>query len=198
VVRAVGSGDKYIGIGAYGTAFAQEGNTADAIAAAPAQDQETISAYLVFEGFDGEGQPLLTPLFPPEEETIPAWALEAAAQELYDALETPGGDLASLIRDIAQALHFYQGPDVSEASIVGLIEEGMPVILEDQVEAIARGYRSGVMVKLDNFIETLVEDWGSVGKQPPGPLTRQHLTDGFAELVTKDHYNIGEVLPAGR
>lgn len=63
VVRAVGSGDKFIGIGAYGTAFAQEGNAADAIAAAPAQGQETISAYLIFEGFDA-GEPVLTPLFP--------------------------------------------------------------------------------------------------------------------------------------
>ena len=63
VVRAVRSGDKFIGIGAYGTAFAQEGNTAGAIAEAPAQDQETISGYLVFEGFDGAGDPILTPLF---------------------------------------------------------------------------------------------------------------------------------------
>ena len=36
VVRAVRSGEKFIGIGAYGTAFAQEGNTAGAIAVAPA------------------------------------------------------------------------------------------------------------------------------------------------------------------
>ena len=64
MVRAVGSGDKYIGIGAYGTAFAQEGNTAGAIAAAPAQDPETVSGYLVFDGFDGDGQPILTPLYP--------------------------------------------------------------------------------------------------------------------------------------
>ncbi len=64
MVRAVGSGDKYIGIGAYGTAFAQEGNTAGAIAAAPAQSWETTSDYLVFDGFDGDGQPILTPLFP--------------------------------------------------------------------------------------------------------------------------------------
>ena len=63
MVRAVGSGEKYIGIGAYGTAFAQEGNTAGAIAAAPAQSWETTSAYLVFDGFDGDGQPILTPLF---------------------------------------------------------------------------------------------------------------------------------------
>ena len=64
MVRAVGSGDKYIGIGAYGTAFAQEGNTAGAIAAASAQSWETVSAYLVFDGFDGDGQPILTPLYP--------------------------------------------------------------------------------------------------------------------------------------
>ena len=64
VVRAVGSGEKYIGIGAYGTAFAQEGNTAGAIAAAPAQDSDTVNTYLVFDGFDGDGKPILTPLYP--------------------------------------------------------------------------------------------------------------------------------------
>ena len=64
VVRAVRSGDKFMGIGAYGTAFAQEGNTAGAIAAAPAQAQATISMYCIFNGFDGEGEPILTPLFP--------------------------------------------------------------------------------------------------------------------------------------
>ncbi len=65
VVRAVASGEKFIGIGAYGTAFAQAENTADAIAAAPAQDQETISAYLVFEGFEPGGEPNLTPFVAP-------------------------------------------------------------------------------------------------------------------------------------
>ena len=64
VVRAVRSGDKFIGIGAYGTAFAQEGNTAGAIAAAPALDQETISTYMVFDGFNGDGEPVLIPLYP--------------------------------------------------------------------------------------------------------------------------------------
>ena len=64
VVRAVGSGDKYIGIGAYGTAFAQEGNTADAIATATALDEATVRTYLVFEGFDTDGNPILQPLFP--------------------------------------------------------------------------------------------------------------------------------------
>ncbi len=63
-VRAVSSGDKFIGIGAYGTAFAQAGETAGAIAAAPALDWETIGTYLVFGGFDEDDEPILTPYLP--------------------------------------------------------------------------------------------------------------------------------------
>ncbi len=61
VVRAVRSGNKFMGIGAYGAAYAQEGDTVRAIAAAPGQDEKVISSYLVFLGFDTDDNPILEP-----------------------------------------------------------------------------------------------------------------------------------------
>ena len=63
-VRAVCSGDKFMAIGTYGLAFAEAGNIAGAIERSPAQEADLVETYKVFGGFDGEGDPILFPLFP--------------------------------------------------------------------------------------------------------------------------------------
>ena len=90
VVQAVRSEDKFIGIGAYGVAFAEEGDTAGAIAAAPAQEQEVINNYLVFDGFDGEGQPILSLLFPERFTHLKGTDTETLVVEFSDDVSATG------------------------------------------------------------------------------------------------------------
>ncbi len=61
-VSAVRSGDKFMAIGVYGLAFAEAGNIAEAIGTSPAQG-DVVETYKVFGGFDGQGDPILFPLF---------------------------------------------------------------------------------------------------------------------------------------
>lgn len=126
---------------------------------------------------------------------FPAWAIRAAAVELYDALESEEGDPADVIRRITTALDIYQGPDTDQDAILARIEEGFPVLLEDHILAMASAYQTGMLVTLDSFIEAL-QAWGVAGKAPAGAITTEHFTSGFAGLPELDEYSLGELWPA--
>lgn len=140
-----------------------------------------------------------------EEETIPeqidlsqrfpSQAVQAAAKELYDSLEVDNGDPSDVIRRIATALDIYQSPDRDKDTIIAQIEDGQPVLLEDHILAMASAYQAGILVSLDSFIVSL-QEWGVVGKAPPGILTIEHFSNGFAGLPTQDEYAHGELWPA--
>ena len=63
LVRAIGSGDKFINISEYAVVLADTGNVPDAIAAATALGREHTSTFKVLKAFDEDGKPILEPLF---------------------------------------------------------------------------------------------------------------------------------------
>jgi len=126
---------------------------------------------------------------------FPAWAIRAAAGELYDSLETDEGDPADVIRRIVTALDIYQDPYADQDTILARIEDGFPILLEDHILAMASAYQTGMLVTLDSFIETL-QAWEIEGKTPSGNITIEHFTDGFEGLPEQDEYSLGELWPA--
>jgi hypothetical protein len=126
---------------------------------------------------------------------ISADMLRALAAELYDTIDKSEEELSGVIRDIVSALQLYQGIDVPAENIIALIDDGIPVFLEDHVILMSRGFKSGAFVTLESFLETLV-DWEAFGLDPYGPITINHLRKGFEGLVDRDEYETVEIIPA--
>ncbi len=125
---------------------------------------------------------------------FPAEALADMAADLYETLAA-GGDAVPIIRDLFNALGMYQDPAQSEHALFALIDEGYPLVLEDQVKAMANGFEQGFFIPLDSLVAQ-AEELGAYAKNPEGPLSVAHLSNGFAPLLELPELELEEVLPA--
>lgn len=64
LVNAIQSGNKFIGIGTYSDTYANLNSISGAIDSAPGLGEEIIKTFKILDGFDDEGNPILTSLFP--------------------------------------------------------------------------------------------------------------------------------------
>lgn len=136
----------------------------------------------------------LPPNLPAPAPTNSAQALENVAEAIYDALAA-GQNLNPYIDGVLTTFGVPPLGDADLALVEERFEKGLPLIFAPQVAEMADAYNDGGYVSLDSFIAA-ANDQGATQQDTGEPLTREYLTERFAEYAGKAQYERGEVLPA--
>ncbi len=135
-----------------------------------------------------------TPILPEPAPTNSAQAVENVAALIYDALAA-GENLNPYINGVMTA---FGVPPLGEAdaTLAGTrYDQGLPLMFSPQVAELADAFNDGGFVSLDSFITAA----NSQGAKQPGanePLTRDYLTQKFADYAGQTQYEPGQVLLA--
>ena len=131
---------------------------------------------------------------PVDSGTVSAEDVRAFAIGLYDTVEAEASP-ADLIRDLVDAFGWYVAEDAAPSDVEEAMAGRVPVVLEDHVLGMARGFESALFVTVDSFVASMVE-FGAYSKVTSAPLTLTDLSDGLAPLVAQEVYETNEVVAA--
>ena len=126
--------------------------------------------------------------------TVSAEDVRAFAIGLYDTVEAEASP-ADLIRDLVDAFGWYVAEDAALSDVEEAMAGRVPVVLEDHVLGMARGFESALFVTVDSFVVAMVE-FGAYSQVTSDPLTLADLSDGLAPLVAQEVYETNEVVAA--
>jgi len=138
--------------------------------------------------------PAPSPTLPDPAPTNSAQAVENVATIIYDALAA-GENLNPYINGVMTA---FGVPPLGEADVTlagTRYNQGLPLMFIPQVAELADAFNDGGFVSLDSFI-TAANNQGAKQRGTNNPLTREYLTQKFADYAGKAQYEPHQVLPA--
>ncbi len=138
--------------------------------------------------------PAPSPTLPDPAPTNSAQAVQNVAAIIYDALAA-GEDLNPYINGVMTA---FGVPPLGEADVTlagTRFNQGLPLMFIPQVAELADAFNDGGFVSLDSFI-TAANNQGAKQSGTDNPLTREYLTQKFADYAGEAQYEPDQVLPA--
>jgi hypothetical protein len=126
--------------------------------------------------------------------TNSAEAIANVARITYEAL-VAGADLTPYIEGVMTAFGVPPLGENDEKLAAERYSQGLPLMFVPQMANLAEAFYDGGSVSLDGFIVGANEQ-GARQRGTDEPLTREYLTQKFADYMGSAQYEPGEVLPA--